>query len=79
VPELCVIGGEEVFRLALPFAQRIYLTEVHAHVGGNTKFPAFKRSDWRETEHADHAADARHAYAMTFSTLDRASWVRPSA
>jgi dihydrofolate reductase len=69
--ELCVIGGEEVFRLALPFARRIHLTEVHARVGGDARFPAFDRSAWRETERVDHPADARHTYAMTFTTLER--------
>jgi dihydrofolate reductase len=70
-PELCVIGGEEIFRLALPLAQRIHLTEVHARVGGDAKFPAFDRATWREAERIEHPADERHAYAMTFSTLDR--------
>ncbi len=70
-PELAVIGGEEVFRLALPLARRLYLTEVHASVGGDTKFPPFDRSEWRETERSEHPADERHAYAMTFSTLER--------
>lgn len=70
-PELCVIGGAEIFRLALPFTQRIHLTEVHAHLGGDAKFPAFDRSAWRETERLEHPTDERHAYAMTFSTLDR--------
>ena len=70
-PELSVIGGEEIFRLAFPFAQRIHLTEVHARVGGDAKFPAFDRTDWRETERIEHPADDRHAYAMTFSTLER--------
>ena len=70
-PELCVIGGEEIFRLALEFARRIHLTEVHAHVGGDAKFPAFDRAAWRESERSEHPADERHAYAMTFSTLER--------
>jgi len=70
-PELVVIGGEDVFRLALPLAQRIYLTEVHAQVGGDAKFPALDRSQWREAERSVHPADGRHAYDMTFSRLER--------
>lgn len=68
--EIAVIG-EEVFRLALPVAGRIYLTVVHARVAGDTHFPSFDRGQWREVERSDHRADERHAYAMTFSTLER--------
>jgi len=70
-PEFAIIGGEEIFRLALPLAKRLYLTEVHARVEGDTVFPPFDRSQWREVERSEHPADNRHAYAMTFSTLER--------
>jgi dihydrofolate reductase len=74
-PELCVIGGEEICRLALPLTHRIYLTEVQARVGGDARFPAFNRSAWREIQRVVLPADDRHAYSMTFSTLDRAAQV----
>jgi dihydrofolate reductase len=70
--ELCVIGGAEVFALALPLATRIYLTRVHAQVAGDVYFPLRDFSGWRESESVSHAADARHAYAMSFVTLERA-------
>ncbi len=70
-PEIAVIGGEEIFKLALPLSRRIYLTEVHARVDGDTYFPPFDRAQWRETERTFHAADERHANSMTFSTLER--------
>ncbi len=69
--ELAVIGGSEVFRLALPLARRIDLTRVHAEVSGDTHFPPLDPRIWRETERTEHPADARHAYAMTFSVLER--------
>jgi dihydrofolate reductase len=71
-PELAVIGGAEVFRLALPRARRIDLTRVHAAVSGDVFFPPLDPREWRETERVEHPADARHAYAMTFSVLERA-------
>ena len=70
-PELVVIGGEEIFKIALPLAQRIYLTVVHTKVQGDTAFPPFDRHAWREVARSAHPADERHAYAMTFSTLER--------
>lgn len=46
--EIMVIGGGEVYELALPLADRIYLTEVHAKVEGDTYFPDLSTNDWRE-------------------------------
>jgi dihydrofolate reductase len=70
-PDLAVVGGAEIFKLALPIADRIYLTRIHADIPGDTVFPPFDLSEWREAERVEHPADARHAYAMTFSTLER--------
>jgi dihydrofolate reductase len=69
--QLCVIGGAEVYRLALPLADRIYLTLVHAAVAGDTYFPLQALTAFRETARVEHAADAQHAYAMSFVELVR--------
>jgi dihydrofolate reductase len=70
--ELMVIGGAELYRQALPLAQRIYLTRVHTRLAGDTWFPDFDPAQWRELEREDHDADDRHAYAYSFVTLERA-------
>jgi dihydrofolate reductase len=70
-PELVVIGGAELFKLVLPLAERIYLTDVHAAIPGDTHFPELAPAEWRELEHSAHAADADHAHAMSFRTLER--------
>lgn len=65
--ELMVIGGGEIYTLALPLASRLYLTEIDAAVAdADTWFPAWDRAQWRETARSAHAADARHAYAFDF-------------
>jgi dihydrofolate reductase len=69
--ELMVIGGAEVYRLTLPLAQRIYLTEVLVDVEGDTLFPDWERRDWRELHSSVYPADARNAYGMRFVTLAR--------
>jgi dihydrofolate reductase len=69
-PTVAVIGGAEVYRLFLPRADRIELTEVHASPDGDTTMPPLG-PDWRETAREEHpAADGRLAYA--FVTLHRA-------
>lgn len=69
--ELMVIGGVEIFRLTLPQAQRIYLTQVHAQVDGDTWFPPCDASKFRECAREYHPADADHAHAYSFVTLER--------
>lgn len=44
-----VIGGGEIYGLALPLATRLYLTEVDADVEGDAWFPEFDRKEWHET------------------------------
>jgi dihydrofolate reductase len=45
-PEPMVIGGEQIFRLALPLATRLVLTEVDFDAEGDTHFPPFDRQAW---------------------------------
>jgi dihydrofolate reductase len=65
--ELCVIGGGEVYALALPHADVLHLTEVDAVVAeADTFFPARDPGQWREVAREPHAADGRHAHAFDF-------------
>ncbi len=71
--ELCVIGGGEVYALALPRATRLHLTHVDARVeGADAFFPRFEPCDWRETARSAHPADAAHAFAFDFVDYERA-------
>ena len=69
VEEVCVLGGAEIYREALPLATLIYLTRVHAAVEGDVRFPELPAARWREIQREDHAADARHEHAFSFLTL----------
>ena len=69
-PEVIVFGGAQVFRLFLAMADRIYLTQVDADVGGDTYFD-FNSTDWLVVENVPHPADERHPYPFNFLTLDR--------
>ena len=67
VDELCVIGGAEIYALALPSADVLHLTHVDAEVvGADAFFPAFDASRWRVVKREPHAADAKHAFAFEF-------------
>lgn len=69
--ELVVIGGAELYRQTLPLARTLHLTRVHARVDGDTTFPAWSPADFRQTSIEHHPADARHAHAFSFITLER--------
>jgi dihydrofolate reductase len=71
VAELVVVGGAEVYRLALPQARRIYLTRVRSRAEGDTVFPTLDEEKWREVAREEHPADERHAYSMSFCVLER--------
>lgn len=66
-----VIGGVALYRAALPHTRRIYLTEVHAKVVGDTVFPAFDRAAFHEVAREDRPADERHVHPYSFVILER--------
>lgn len=69
--EVFIIGGGEIFRLALPMADRVYLTVVHADVDGDVTFPELHDADWTLTKDEHHPADDRHAHAFSFRVYER--------
>jgi dihydrofolate reductase len=71
--ETCVIGGAEIYRLALPLAGTLHLTRVDATVGADTFFPVIDAAQWEEISREDCPADERHAYPYSFVTLRRVS------
>jgi dihydrofolate reductase len=70
-PEVMIIGGGELYRTALPLAQRIYLTRVQATITGDTVFPELNAEEWREVSREERAADDKNPYALSFLVLER--------
>ena len=66
-----VIGGEAIYALALPFADRIYLTDVDAAPDGDAFFPVLKPGDWSETGTETFAAGPGNDHAFTIRSLER--------
>jgi dihydrofolate reductase len=69
--EAFVIGGGELYRAALDRVDRIYLTQVHAAIDGDTFFPEIDLSCWRLVEKSEHAAARKDDYAYSFLVYDR--------
>jgi dihydrofolate reductase len=70
--EVMVIGGAEIYRAALPLADRIELTEVHQEFDGDAVF-TFDRSGWREIARERHVTPDGLEYS--YVTLVRAGYV----
>jgi len=71
VDEVCVIGGEALYRLALERADRLYLTEVDVDVEGDARFPQLDDGDWGQSAQTRHEADITNDHAFTIRTLER--------
>lgn len=56
--EAFVAGGAQIYELALPIADRLYLTRIHQSFSGDAFFPAMNENQWELVEREDHAADA---------------------
>lgn len=71
VADVMVIGGGEVYRQALPVADRIWYTRVEVDATGDTHFPALDPGQWRETAREPHDAGTGDTADYTILTLDR--------
>ncbi len=69
--EAFVIGGRQIYELALPDVERLYWTRVHAEVDGDTRFPSIDWSQWQLIEQESLAADDRNDYPCTFQVFQR--------
>ena len=71
VDEAMVIGGSEVYRQALPFASKLYLTQVHAEISGDAHFPHIEQGDWQKISEDRRAAGGSNPHDYSFIVLRR--------
>jgi dihydrofolate reductase len=69
--EIFVIGGADIFREALPLADRVYLTTVDIELAGDTFMPSFEGADWRVKSSRSFPADERNRRAYTLAVHER--------
>lgn len=68
--ELFVIGGAQIYELAMPLLNRIYITEVHTEVEGDAFFPAIS-PDWKEISRERHLKDEKNPFDYDFVVYER--------
>ena len=69
--EVMIIGGMSLYKQALPLANRLYMTLVHAEIEGDAWFPEFDTHQWEQSERTDHEADDKNGYPYSFVVLNR--------
>jgi dihydrofolate reductase len=69
--ERFVIGGGELYREALPLADRLYLTTVNAEPEGDTFLPSWPLEAWKKIKEECFSPDERHPYAYRFEVYER--------
>lgn len=68
--EVFILGGEQIFKLAMPLIDRIHLTEVKMDIDGDAFFPNII-DDFQEIDRESHQKDEKNQYDYDFVTLDR--------
>lgn len=70
-PEAFVIGGAMMYKLFLPFADKLYLTRIVSCFAADTWFPTFSEDDWLLTDNEYSEKDEKNIYDLYFQTLTR--------
>lgn len=69
--EVFVIGGAEIYGQVLPYAHKLYLTEIDTELTGDTFFPIVDAASFHERSRKHHAADEKHPFAFDFVVYER--------
>lgn len=69
--EIFIIGGAEVYKQALPLANKILLTRVHTTIDGDAYFPELLDHQWKLVSAEKHQKDEKHAFDYTFEVYER--------
>ena len=69
--EVFIIGGAQIYKQALPIADRIYLTVIDKEYEGDTSFPEIDYSAWNEISREEHSSGEEFEHPFAFITLER--------
>ncbi len=64
--ELMVMGGSEIYALALPYANKLYCTRIKHAFAGDAWFPTWDEASWRLIHEEEHQVDAKNKYPYRF-------------
>lgn len=71
--EIFIIGGAEIYKQFLRYADKIYLTTIYHSFEGDSFFPEWNAHEWRETNRIKGITDEKNIYSHDFITLEKIS------
>ena len=66
-----IIGGGEIYNLALPYADKIEITKVHHDFDGDAHFPEINEKEWHLSNSEHHTTDEKHLFEYSYLTFER--------
>jgi len=69
--EIFILGGGSIYKKMLPYAQKIYLTEVHQSFDADVFFPEINMENWEVVSEEHHSKDEKNEYDFSFIDLIR--------
>lgn len=69
--EVMICGGASVYKQYLPMADKMYLTFIEHDFDGDSYFPEFSKTEWKEVERESHRAEGPNSYDYSFVTLEK--------
>ncbi|NRB38172.1 MAG: dihydrofolate reductase [Pseudomonadales bacterium] len=69
--EVMIIGGEQIYKAAMPLANRLYLTRVHGDVEGDASFTGFDVGEWTLKSEQKHLASGSNPYDYSFCVYEK--------
>ncbi|MDQ0162784.1 dihydrofolate reductase [Bacillus alveayuensis] len=69
--EIFVIGGANIFEKLLPYADRLYITEIDEQFTGDTYFPPFNLEEWKKISSIEGTVDKKNIYPHRFVIYER--------
>ena len=71
VEEVMIIGGGNIYLQFLPFATRLYITQIEAKLAGDTHFPDYTQQSWQVVYSETHLPDEKNPYVYRFEILEK--------
>ena len=62
--EIFIIGGEQIYQIALSLATHLYVTKVHDHYKGDAFFPEYDQKAWIEIDREDHVSESKLKFSF---------------
>ncbi|MCY9661636.1 dihydrofolate reductase [Paenibacillus chondroitinus] len=69
--KIFIFGGEQIYKLFMPYVKKMYVTKIHHEFEGDTYFPEIDFSEWKEVSVEKGITDSKNPYTYFFHIYDR--------